>query len=60
MSNPTRTQNSHSPTPSFEAKSEIKAQSEKEMISEMLPFAVYAAVPILVTIAIAFLFGSTY
>ncbi len=40
-------------------KSEIKAQNESEIIREMLPFALYAAVPILLTILIAFTFGNT-
>lgn len=40
-------------------KSEIKARNEEEIAREMLPFAIYAAIPIIVTIAIAFTFGST-
>lgn len=39
-------------------KSEIKAKNEAEVIREMLPFALYAIVPIVVTIMIAFTFGS--
>lgn len=40
-------------------KSEIKAQNEREVIREMLPFAIYAALPILLTILIAYTMGST-
>lgn len=38
---------------------EPKAGNEKDMFKEMIPFALYAAVPILITITIAFVFGST-
>lgn len=38
---------------------EHKAKTENEMFKEMAPFAIYAAIPILITIAIAFVFGST-
>lgn len=37
---------------------EIKAKSQKEIFQEMLPFAVYAAIPILIVICIAYTFGS--
>lgn len=40
-------------------KSEIKARNEEETAREMLPFAIYAAVPIIVTILIAYTLGST-
>lgn len=40
-------------------KSEIKARTEEETAREMLPFAIYAALPIIVTIIIAFTLGST-
>lgn len=36
---------------------EKKAQNQHEKIREMLPFAVYAAVPILIIVCIAFTFG---
>lgn len=39
-------------------KSEIKARNEQESIREMLPFAIYAFIPLLITITIAFTFGS--
>ncbi len=39
--------------------SEKKAKTLDEAMKEMAPFALYAAIPILVTIAIAFIFGST-
>jgi hypothetical protein len=39
-------------------KSEIKAKNEDEIAAEMLPFAIYAIVPIAVTIIIAFVLGS--
>jgi hypothetical protein len=32
-------------------------QKEQAVRSEMLPFAIYAAIPIAITIAIAFIFG---
>jgi hypothetical protein len=38
---------------------EHKAQNEAEATSEMMPFLIYAAIPILLTIAIAFYFGTT-
>lgn len=41
-------------------KSEVKAKNAEEAAQEMFPFAVYAIIPILITIAIAFTFGSTY
>lgn len=37
---------------------EKKAQNEIETAQEMLPFAIYAAIPIIITIAIAFTFGT--
>lgn len=40
-------------------KSEVKAKNESEVIQEMLPFALYAALPILLTILIAYTMGST-
>ena len=40
-------------------KSEIKAKNLHEMVKEMLPFAIYAIVPIAITIAIAYFFGTT-
>lgn len=39
--------------------SEIKAKTLDEVIREMTPFAIYAAIPIIITISIAFIFGST-
>lgn len=36
---------------------EKKAKSESEIYKEIAPFFVYAAIPILITIAIAFTFG---
>jgi hypothetical protein len=38
---------------------ESKAQNLSETIAEMLPFALYAAVPIVITILIAYFFGTT-
>lgn len=38
---------------------EPKAQNLSEVVKEMLPFAIYAAVPIIITITIAFVFGTT-
>lgn len=38
--------------------SEKKARNESEMTQEMLPFLWYAAIPILITITIAYTFGS--
>ncbi|MBX3017537.1 MAG: hypothetical protein KF767_06600 [Bdellovibrionaceae bacterium] len=40
-------------------KSEIKARNADEAAREMLPFAIYAAIPIIVTIIVAFSLGST-
>lgn len=37
---------------------EKKARNEEETAREMAPFAIYAAIPILITICIAFYFGS--
>ena len=37
---------------------EKKAKNLDETIKEMLPFAVYAAIPIIITIMIAFTFGT--
>ena len=41
-------------------KSEIKAQNEAEIIQEMLPFIIYAAIPLTITILIAWTFGPSY
>ena len=41
------------------AQQETKAKNLAEVVREMLPFALYAAIPILITIAIAFTFGTT-
>lgn len=38
---------------------EPKAKNLQETIAEMLPFAIYAAIPIIVTILIAYTFGTT-
>lgn len=38
--------------------SEKKAQNASEMFHEMLPFLIYAALPILFTITVAYTFGS--
>ena len=38
---------------------EPKGKNLKEITHEMLPFAVYAAIPIIITIVIAYFFGST-
>lgn len=38
---------------------ERKAKTTEEAIKEMLPFALYAAIPILITILIAYVFGTT-
>lgn len=40
-------------------KSEIKAKTAQETFREMLPFAIYAAIPIIVTILIAYNLGTT-
>ena len=40
-------------------KPEPKAKNLSEAVAEMLPFALYAAIPILITITIAFVFGTT-
>ena len=37
---------------------EKKARNLEEAVKEMLPFIVYAAIPILITISIAFIFGT--
>ena len=37
---------------------EKKAQNLEEAVKEMLPFLVYTAIPILITITIAFTFGT--
>lgn len=39
--------------------SEVKAKSENEMFKEMLPFVIYAAIPLLITFSIAYFLGST-
>ncbi|MBX2993668.1 MAG: hypothetical protein KF681_02570 [Bdellovibrionaceae bacterium] len=39
--------------------SERKAQNLEEAKKEMWPFALYTAIPVIITIAIAFYFGST-
>ena len=39
---------------------EPKAQNEQQMFQEMIPFLLYAALPLLFTIAIAFTFGHVY
>ena len=39
-------------------KPEVKAKNLEETVKEMLPFAIYAIVPILITITIAFTFGT--
>lgn len=36
---------------------EKKAQNTKEMFEEMRPFALYAAIPIIITICVALFFG---
>ncbi len=36
-----------------------KTSNANAIIKEMLPFALYAAIPILITISIAYFFGST-
>lgn len=36
---------------------EKKAKNEKEAVQEMLPFLLYTAIPILITITIALTFG---
>jgi hypothetical protein len=38
---------------------EKKAANLKEKIQEMWPFAIYAAIPIIITITIAMTFGQT-
>lgn len=38
---------------------EPKAKNLSEIVTEMLPFALYAAIPIMITIAIAYIFGTT-
>jgi len=38
---------------------EKKAQTEQEMFHEMLPFLIYAAIPLIITVTIAFTFGQT-
>jgi hypothetical protein len=38
---------------------EKKAQTLAEVIQEMAPFFIYAAIPILITISIAYFFGTT-
>jgi hypothetical protein len=40
-------------------KSEIKAKNDKEMFQEMFPFLLYALIPLLVTVSIAYYFGTT-
>lgn len=37
---------------------EKKAQNLEEAVREMLPFALYTAIPIIITITIAFTFGT--
>ncbi|MGZ3691432.1 MAG: hypothetical protein ACXVAX_08010 [Pseudobdellovibrio sp.] len=39
---------------------EKKAKNLEETVKEMLPFAIYAIIPILITITIAFTFGTRY
>lgn len=39
---------------------EKKAKNEAEAIQEMVPFFVYAAIPIIITILIAFKFGPSH
>lgn len=39
--------------------SESKAKNLQETVAEMLPFAFYAAIPIIITILIAYTFGTT-
>ncbi len=39
---------------------EKKATNEQEIIAEMLPFLFYAAIPLIITILIAFKFGPSY
>jgi len=38
---------------------EPKAKNEEEATREMLPFIIYTMIPIVITITIAFVFGST-
>lgn len=38
--------------------SERKAKNASESAREMAPFALYAAIPIIITVCIAFIFGS--
>mgnify|MGYP003346589887 CR=1 FL=1 len=44
--------------PSHVTVAEVKAKNLEETVKEMLPFAIYAIVPILITITIAFTFGT--
>lgn len=37
--------------------SEKKAQNDSEIFNEMMPFLIYAAIPILITLTIAFTIG---
>ncbi len=37
---------------------EPKARNLEEAVKEMLPFIIYTAVPIIITISIAFIFGT--
>ena len=38
---------------------EKKAKDLKEAVQEMMPFLIYAVIPIIITITIAFTFGTT-
>lgn len=38
---------------------EPKAKNLSEVVREMAPFAIYAAIPVIITILIAFTFGTT-
>lgn len=37
---------------------ETKAKNLEETVKEMIPFALYAAIPIIITIMVAFTFGT--
>lgn len=40
--------------------SEIKSKSPEQTFKEMLPFAIYAAIPLAITIILALTFGPPY
>ena len=39
---------------------ETKAKTDQEVVKEILPFFLYAAIPIAIIITIAFVFGPSY